>query len=296
MSDLRTLDGVVGRGGLLKPIGGGTYRVSEAMVEDLRSGVSGEHASNLGGILAWEISRPLGLPAFIVDPVVVDEMEEIARYSGLPALPRKSIFHALNQKAVARRAAGDLGKGYGELNLIVAHLGGGISVGAHRRGRVVDVNNALDGDGPFSPERSGGVPAGDLAKLCFSGTIRRAGGEAHDHRRRRPGSLPGDQRRPGDHAAGSKAGDREAETVFRAMAYQVAKEIGALAAVLSGDIDAVVLTGGLAHNGILVEWIRERVGFLGRVLVYAGEDEMIALAQGALRVLGGDEEARDYAP
>jgi len=225
--------------------------------------------------------------------VVVDEMEPLARISGMPEIERKSIFHALNQKAVARRAAKDLGKPYNELNLIVAHLGGGISVGAHEKGRVVDVNNALDGEGPFSPERSGGLPVGDLAKLCFSGKY------THPEIKKMITGKGGLVAYLGSNDGREVAqmiseGNKEAALVFEAMAYQVAKEIGSCAAVLSGKVDAVILTGGLAYGKMLTDWIENRVKFISQVLIYPGEDEMIALAEGGLRVLRGEEEAQQY--
>ncbi|MEW9123409.1 MAG: butyrate kinase [Thermotaleaceae bacterium] len=291
--NLTKLSAVVGRGGLLKPIQGGTYHVSEAMIGDLKIGVLGQHASNLGGILANEIAKQLNIPAYIVDPVVVDELEPIARISGMPEIERKSIFHALNQKAVARRAAKEIGKNYEEVNLIVAHLGGGISVGAHQKGRVIDVNNALDGEGPFSPERAGGLPVGDLAKLCFSGEYTL---EEIKKKITGKGGLvaylgTNDGREVESMIA---AGDRNAELIYQAMAYQVAKEIGSCAAVLKGRVDAVVLTGGIAYDKTFVEWITQRVSFIAKVLLYPGEDEMIALAEGGLRVLRGEEEAKIY--
>jgi butyrate kinase len=291
--NLSKLSAVVGRGGLLKPIAGGTYLVDEKMLEDLKVGVLGEHASNLGGVLAYEIASNLNIPSYIVDPVVVDELEAVARISGMPELERKSIFHALNQKAVARRLAGDLNKSYSDLNLIVAHLGGGISVGAHKAGRVVEVNNALDGDGPFSPERSGGVPIGDLAKLCFSGKYTHAeikkmikgNGGLNAYLGTNDGR---------DVIKMINEGDKKAELVFKAMAYQVAKDIGSCATVLKGKVDGIILTGGLAYGKELVSWITEAVDFIGKVYVYPGEDEMKALAEGGLRVLQGQEEAQRY--
>jgi butyrate kinase len=263
------------------------------MLEDLKVGVLGEHASNLGGVLAYEIASNLNIPSYIVDPVVVDELEAVARISGMPELERKSIFHALNQKAVARRLAGDLNKSYSDLNLIVAHLGGGISVGAHKAGRVVEVNNALDGDGPFSPERSGGVPIGDLAKLCFSGKYTHAeikkmikgNGGLNAYLGTNDGR---------DVIKMINEGDKKAELVFKAMAYQVAKDIGSCATVLKGKVDGIILTGGLAYGKELVSWITEAVDFIGKVYVYPGEDEMKALAEGGLRVLQGQEEAQRY--
>lgn len=291
--NLAKLHAVVGRGGLLKPIPGGTYAVNAAMLADLRAGVQGQHASNLGGLIAHEIAQQLHIPSFIVDPVVVDELQPLARISGLPEIPRISIFHALNQKAVARRAARDLGASYEKVNLIVAHLGGGVSVGAHAHGQVVDVNNALDGEGPFSPERAGGLPVGGLARLCF-----RSGMTEAQMMKRLVGQGgivaylgTNDGRQVAEMIA---QGNEQAKTVFMAMAYQVAKEIGACAAVLAGQVDAIVLTGGLAHSQDLVAWISERVRFIAQVLIYPGEDEMTALAEGVLRVLRKEEQAKDY--
>ncbi len=291
--DIKTLSAVVGRGGLLKSIEGGTYAVNDTMLEDLKIGVQGQHASNLGGIIANEIAKELNIPAFIVDPVVVDEMEAVARVSGMPEIERKSIFHALNQKAVAKRYAKECNKDYNELNLIVAHLGGGISVGAHKAGRVVDVNNALDGEGPFSPERSGGVPVGDLVKLCFSGKYSEA--EIKKMITGKGGIVAylgtNDAKAVDERAA---AGDAEAKLIYDAMGYQVAKEIGKCAAVLSGKVDAIILTGGIAYSKNLVSYIKERVEFISQVVVYPGEDEILALAEGGLRVLRGEEAAREY--
>lgn len=291
--DIKTLNAVVGRGGLLKPIEGGTYSVNEKMLEDLKVGVQGQHASNLGGIIANEIAKGLNIPAFIVDPVVVDEMEDVARISGIPEIQRKSIFHALNQKAVAKRYAKEQGKKYEEINVIVAHMGGGVSVGAHKNGRIIDVNNALDGEGPFSPERSGGLPTGDLVKMCFSGKYTideikkmingKGGFVAH---------LNTNDARVVEEAA--HAGDKKAQLVHDAMAYQVAKEIGKCAAVLSGKVDAIILTGGIAYGKVTVNYIKERVEFIAPVVVYPGEDELLALTQGGLRVLKGEEAAKEY--
>lgn len=291
--DIAELDAVVGRGGLLKPILGGTYSVNDKMLADLRVGVLGEHASNLGGIIAHEIASQLNIPSHIVDPVVVDEMEDIARISGMPEIQRVSIVHALNQKAVARRFSKDINKNYEDLNLIVAHLGGGISVGAHRKGRIIDVNNALDGEGPFSPERSGGLPVGDLAKLCYSGKY------TLDEMKKKIKGNGGlvaylgtnDAKKASEMA---ESGDEKARLVFEAMAYQVAKEIGSMSTVLEGEVEAIILTGGIAHNNMFTSWIRERVGFIADVVVYPGEDELIALAEGGLRVLRGEEQAKEY--
>lgn len=290
-----SIDAYVGRGGLLHPIASGTYYVNERMIADLERGVLGEHASNLGGLLAQKLAAANDKPAFIVDPVVVDELEALARLSGHPLLPRKSIFHALNHKAVGRKAAAQLGKSYQDLNLIIAHLGGGISVAAHARGRVIDVNNALDGEGPFSPERTGTLPAGDLARLCFSTQytlkeilkmiVGKGGMVAY---------LGNNDMR--QVVRRIQEGDDQARIVYEAMAYQVAKEIGAMSTVLAGRVDAVVLTGGIAFDATLTGWIRERVSFVAPVLILPGEEEMEALALGALRILSREEPAREYAP
>lgn len=291
--DITALDAVVGRGGLLKPMEGGTYAINEPMLEDLKAGINGHHASNLGVIIAKEIAKALGIPAFTVDPVVVDEMQEVARISGIPEIERKSIFHALNQKAVAKRYAKESGKSCNELNLIVAHMGGGISVGAHKSGRVIDVNNALDGEGPFSPERSGGLPIGDLVKMCFSGKY------TYDEIRKKINGKGGcvaylntnDLRIV---EADALNGDSRAKLIIEAMAYQTAKEIGKCAAVLEGKVDTIILTGGIAYCNMVVDYIKERVSFIAPVTVYAGEDELLALAQGGLRVLNGEEKAKVY--
>ena len=291
--NLSTLHAVVGRGGLLRPIASGTYRINEKMLEDLRSGVMGEHASNLGGLLAYGIAGNLSIPSYIVDPVVTDEMKPVARISGIPEIPRISIFHALNQKAIARKAALDLGKKYEKLNFIVAHLGGGISVGVHYKGKVIDVNNALNGEGPFTPERSGGVPVGNLAELCFSGKF------SKDEMMKKVKSKGGlvaylntnDVR---EVLKMINQGDKKAKLIFEAMAYQVAKEIGAGTTVLKGQIDAIILTGGIAYNNDFVNMVRDRVSFLSLVMVYPGEEEMLSLCEGALRVLKGEEVEKLY--
>jgi len=291
--NISKLSAVCGRGGLLRPIEGGTYRVNEQMLKDLRKGYSGQHASNLGGILAHEIAAALNIPAFIVDPVVVDELDPIARISGFSLIERKSIFHALNQKAVARRVAKQLGKKYEEANLIVAHMGGGITVGAYKQGRVVDVNNGLDGEGPFSPERAGTVPAGDLVSLCFSGEYYR---EEIMKKLVGQGGLVG-YLGTNDAVKVEKmieAGNEKAKLIYSAMAYQVAKEIGAASAVLAGKVDAIVLTGGLAYGKGFVKEIADRVNWIAEVIVQPGENELQALAEGALRVLRGEEKEKEY--
>lgn len=288
-----SLTAIVGRGGLLKPIEGGTYEVNETMLKDLQVGVQGEHASNLGGILAYEIARGLGIKSFIVDPTVVDELDDVARISGLKEIERRSIFHALNQKAVARRHSRLKDRAYEEMSLIVVHLGGGISVGAHKRGRVVEVANALDGEGPFSPERTGGLPVGDLIKMAYSGKysyeelcrmIKGQGGLVSYLATNNAIEVNGR----------IENGDKEAQLVYYAMAYQVAKEVGSCAAVLNGQVDGILLTGGIAHDEEFTGWIREKVEFIAPVYVYPGEDELTALAQGGLRILRGEEVPKEY--
>lgn len=291
--DMNTLDAVVGRGGMLKPMEGGTYAVNEQMLEDLKVGVQGQHASNLGGILSNQIGKELGIPAFIVDPVVVDELQPIARLSGTPEIPRKSKFHALNQKAVAKRYGKESGKGYENLNLIVTHLGGGVSVGAHKNGKVIDVNNALDGDGAFSPERAGAVPVGDLIKLCYSGKYSES--EVCSRMVGKGGFVAylntNDVR---DVLKLVSEGNKEAEVIYNAFIYQVAKNIGEMATVLEGKVDAIIITGGIAYSEKVIADIKKRVGFISEIVVYPGEDELLALAQGAIRVISGEEEAKVY--
>ena len=270
--DPKTLNVIVGRGGLLKPIPGGTYAVSDALLADLKAGVQGQHASNLGGILAREIGDSLGVPSYIVDPVVVDE---------------------LNQKAVARRFAKENGKRYEDLNLIVIHMGGGVSVGAHDHGKVVDVNNILDGEGCFSPERSGTVPVGDLVKMCFSGKYTQKevykkicgnggfNGYLHTNDAREVGKM-------------AESGNALAKQVWEAFFYQIAKDAGAMAAVLHGQVDQIILTGGIAYNPNTEKYLKEYLGFIAPITVYPGEDELLALCQGALRVMTGEEKPMEY--
>lgn len=291
--DIKTLNAVVGRGGMLKPMAGGTYTVNEQMIEDLKVGVQGQHASNLGGILSNQIGKELGIPAFIVDPVVVDELESVARLSGVPELPRKSKFHALNQKAVAKRYGKESGKGYENINLIVTHLGGGVSVGAHKNGKVVDVNNALDGEGAFSPERAGSVPVGDLIKLCYSGKYSEK--EIYSKIVGHGGFVAylntNDAR---DVLKLMNDGDKEAEIIYNAFIYQVSKNIGEMATVLEGKVDAIIVTGGIAYSEKVIADIKNRVGWISEMIIYPGEDELLALAQGTIRVLSGEEEAKIY--
>jgi len=291
--DMGRLSLVVGRGGLLRPLVGGVYRVGPDMLADLETARYGEHASNLGAFLAQRIAEPLGISAYIVDPVVVDELWEVARVIGHRAFRRRSIFHALNQRAVARRWCRENSRAYEGARLIVAHMGGGVSVGLHLGGRVVDVNNALDGDGPFSAERSGTLPAGDLARLCFSGEyslsevlamIKGAGGLV---------SLAGtndlrvlEERK--------EAGDSEAELLYRAFGYGVAKAVGSLAAAAMGKVDAIILTGGIAFSVDMMTNIEKMCSFIAPVVVYPGEEELEALAAAGARVLTGEARVLDY--
>ena len=283
--DIKTLDVCVGRGGMLKPIPGGTYAVSDDLLEDLKIGKQGQHASNLGGILAREIGDELGVPSYIVDPVVVDELMPSSRLSGVPELPRISVFHALNQKAVAKRYAKEVGKKYTDLNLIVVHMGGGVSVGAHDLGKVVDVYNALDGDGAFSPERAGGVPSGALVKMCFSGEYTQA------EVMKKLVGKGGFNAYIGSNDARDleklvNDGDEHAKLVQDAFYQQ--------ATVLRGKVDQIILTGGIAYSKHTCEELEKRAGFIAPFTVYAGEDELLALAQGALRVMNGEEEPMKY--
>ncbi len=291
--DMNSLNMVVGRGGMLKPIPGGTYAVSDDLLEDLKIGRQGQHASNLGGILAREIGDSIGVPSYIVDPVVVDELAPIARYSGVPELPRTSVFHALNQKAVAKRYAKEAGKAYDSLNLIVVHMGGGVSVGAHKQGKVVDVFNALDGDGAFSPERAGAVPSGALIKMCFSGQYT----EKEVYKKIVGGGGFNAYCGTNDMRDVEKMvadGDAKATEVRDAFIMQVAKDIGSMACVLKGKVDQIIVTGGIAYDKAVVEGLKERAGFIAPMTVYPGEDELLALVQGGLRVLNGEEEAMVY--
>lgn len=291
---LESIRAIVGRGGLLKPVESGVYEVNEAMLRDLRNSPLGEHASNLGGLIAYDIAQSLpNAGAYIANPVVVDELDDLARLSGHPLLPRISIFHALNQKAVARQHAKSIMRKYEEMNLIVVHLGGGITVGAHKLGRVVDVNQGLDGDGPFSPERSGSLPVGALVRLCFSGKytqrelLKMIKGE---------GGLVAylGTNSAYDVAQRIDQGDEEASLIYRAMAYQVAKEIGAMATVLHFHIDGILITGGIAHDKFFVNQIIERVHRIAPVHVYPGEDELKALAMNGLRVINNETVPKVY--
>jgi len=290
---LSSINAVVGRGGLLKPVAGGTYKVNDSMCDFIRNAKRGEHASNLGSLVAKSIAEKINVEAFIVDPVVVDELEPEARVAGHPLFERISIFHALNQKAVARISATKMGMRYEDCNFVIAHIGGGISVGAHRNGRVVDVNNALDGDGAFSAERSGDLPTGQLVELCFSGKYSKQ--EVKKMLKGKGGvvaylgtndMIEVEKR--------IKEKDQKAEHIFNSMCYQITKQIGAYAAVLGGKVDRIILTGGVTNDKRLVEYIQSRVSFIAPVEVFPGEEEMRPLALGALRVLNKEEKAKEY--
>jgi butyrate kinase len=285
---------VIGRGGLTYPLESGVYRVNHQMIKHAREGILGQHASNLGPMLADFIALQIpNAQAFIADPVVTDEMDEVARIAGHPEFERLSIFHALNQKATARLHARKTGKKYESLNLIVAHLGGGISVGAHKNGRVVDVNNAFDGEGPFSPERSGTLPAGQLISACFSGKY------SEDQIRRLLVGEGGFVGYLGTNSAKdvqerAKSGDKKAQLVQEALFYQVSKLIGEMAVVLEGKVDGILLTGGVAYNKELEKYIKKKAGFIAMIFTYPGEDELEALAMNALRVARNEVEVKEY--
>jgi len=293
-ADLNSIKAVVGRGGLLKPIESGVYEVNQSMKDYLFAGMNGHHASNLGALIADDISSSLpDARAYIVDPVVVDELEPVARITGLPEIERKSIFHALNQKAVARIYASSVKKKYEDLNLIIAHMGGGISIGAHRKGRVVDVNNALNGDGPLTPERAGSIPAGQLVDLCFSGKY-----SLSDLRSLLTGNG-GIMAHLGTNnfmevCRRAEEGDEKAILIIEAISYQIGKSIGASAAVLGGKVDAIILTGGMAYQEITTNRIKSMVNFIAEVVVYPGEDELKALAFNGLLALDNKIEIKIF--
>jgi butyrate kinase len=293
-TDLKNIMAIVGRGGLVNPIESGIYEVNDLMKKHLSEAVNGEHASNLGALIADEIKKNLPTAkAYIVDPVVVDELEPIARLSGHPIINRKSIFHALNQKAVARIYAASVGKEYEDLNLVVAHMGGGVSVGAHRKGRVIDVNNALNGDGPYSPERSGGLPAFQLAEICFSGRY------TLDEVRSMIAGKGGMVAYLGTNSFmeasnRAEAGDEYAALIVEGCSYQIAKEIGTMSAVLGGEVDAIIMTGGLAYDTKHVERISTLVKKIASIFVYPGEDELKALAFNGFLAVTGRITVKEY--
>lgn len=292
--DITSLNAVIGRGGILRPVESGVYEVNDAMANDLNNSRC-QHASNLGGLIARDIATLAGVRAYIADPVVVDEMIPYARISGLPELPRESVFHALNQKAIARRYAKENGVRYEDLNLIVCHMGGGITISAHRKGKVIDTTNALNGCGPFSPERSGSLPPGPLIDLCFSGKythdelISKVHGKGGLIAHLGTTSVPEILDRVDN-------GDMHAMLIIRAMCYSVAKEIGCMAIALCGDVDAILITGGVAHSKRITDYVAGHCNFIAPIFVYPGENELLALAQNALGVLKGELELKDYEP
>lgn len=286
-------DAVIGRGGLAKPVPSGVFAITEKMIIDQQQAIH-QHVCDLGCMIADEIARDIpGCRSFIADPGVVDEMEPEARVSGSPLMPRMCIWHALNQKAIGRRFAKDMGTTYEKLNLIICHLGGGISIAAHDHGRAIDANNALDGEGPFSPERAGTLPAADLIHLCFSGKytedqlLKKVSGQAGLIAHLGTNNLK-------EIMNWIKAGDKHAEVVVSAMIWHIAKNIAAEGAVLYGKVDAILLTGGMAKCDYIIERLKRRINYLAPIHVYPGQDEMKALTENALAVLRGERAARDY--
>ena len=290
---LESIDVCVGRGGFLKPIEGGTYEVTDLVYHDLLIGRTGQHASNLGGVLARKIAEDIGVKAYICDPVVVDELMPAARISGMPEIPRTCVVHALNQKAIGKRYANDIGSHYKDLNLIIVHLGGGVSVAAHEKGKMIEVPQALDGDGCFSPERSGRLPVGPLVELCYSGKytleemkkklVGQGGFAAH---------LGTNNMIDVDNMI--EAGDKKARLVMDAFVLQLSKDIGGAATVLCGNVDQILITGGIARDEFVIEGVKERCSWIAPITIYPGEDELLALAEGALRVITGEEEPMVY--
>lgn len=292
--EISDINAVMGRGGLIKPVEGGIYEVNQQLKSDLEIGIMGQHASNLGGLIAYDLVQSIpGARAFIANPVVVDELQDVARIAGHPEFERISIFHALNHKAIGRQFAKSRDIPYEEMNLIIAHLGGGISVGAHHKGRVIDVNNALDGEGAFSPERSGSLPVGQLVRMCFSGEY------TYDEMKKMITGNGGLMAYFNTNSAYkvlqmAESGDRQACLICDAMAYQVGKQIGEMATVLHGEIHAILITGGVANSKAIVTYIRNMVSFIAPVFVYPGEDEMAALAMNGLLVLKGEIQSKEY--
>jgi butyrate kinase len=291
--ELSSLSAIVARGGLVKPIESGIYEINDSLYFDLSIGLQGQHASNLGGLIGRKIGDELGIKSYIADPVVVDEMDEMAKITGVPELRRASLFHALNQKAVSRVVAKRIGKKYEECNFIVVHLGGGISVGAHRKGRVVDVNNALLGDGPFSPERAGTVPSGALINLCYSGFDKKDIEKKFAGKSGMAAYLGTSNAQEVNKRIDE--GDEYAAFIYEAMAYTVAKEIGAMSAVLKGDIDRIIFTGGIAYDKRIVKHLTDRIGFIAQIELVPGEEEINALVERGLQFLRGEIELKHYA-
>jgi len=290
--NLEEIDMVISRGGLGKPAPAGSFEINDLMCNDLLTGKYGKHPSALGPAIAQDIAKKYGMQAIVIDPPSTDEFQPLARISGIPDIERKSGLHALNQKTAARKAAGEMGKSYDNINLVVAHLGGGITIGAHNNGQVIDCTHGLS-EGPFTPERSGGLATLDLIELAFSGKF---------DKKQMQGRLVGqgglsaylgtnDAQKVEEMIAN---GDEKAKLIYQAMAYQTAKDIGAMSVVLKGKVDGVVLTGGLAYSEMLIGWIREWIDFIAPLFIYPGEDEMAALAEGGIRVLQGEEKVKKY--
>jgi len=287
------MDAIACRGGNVKPLPGGTYQVCAKMIADMKSGIYGKHPINVGGLVAYDMGNQFSIPVFTADPPMTDEICTSARYSGIPQITRISSFHALNQKATARKIAAIIGRKYEDVNLIVVHLGGGISVGAHRKGKIIDVNNALDGDGPFSPERAGSLPTGDLVKMCFGGEYSKeqmlkflTGGGGLMAYLGTTNAIEIEKR--------IADGDRKAAEVYEAMVYQVAKEIGACTTVLEGEIDAIALTGSLVYSKVLLDSLMKKIAFIAPVYLNPGENEMEALAEAVMRYFNREEELAVY--
>lgn len=288
---IESIDAIAARGGLIGAIPSGTYRLNEALVEKLTTNML--HSSNLAGLIANDFSQAYGMPAFITDPVSTDELEPIARVTGIPGIERISQFHALNQKATAKRIAKQRGVSYEASNFIVVHIGGGVSIGAHLQGKIVDVNNAIDGDGPMAPTRAGSIPVRDVIDLCFSGKY--TAQELKEFISQKAGlSAYLETSDVRDVQAMIEQGNEQAELLYNAMAYQISKWVGSMATVLKGNVDGIIITGGVAYSQQFVGMLRERIAFLGEIIVAPGEDEMLALTEGALRVLTGEEPAQIY--
>lgn len=291
--DMRNFSAISCRGGTVKPVPSGVYLLNEEMIKDMRSGKYGVHPTNVGNAIVFKLGKEVGIPVIIADPPTTDEMSDIARLSGIKEIERISSFHALNQKRTARKVSEDLGIDYQQINLVVVHLGGGISVAAHQKGIVVDVNNALDGDGPFSPERAGTLPAGALIKMCYSGRYTET--EMMEKVRSKGGLMSYLGTSSGlEVEKRIDNGDQYALKIVEAMAYQISKEIGAMSAVLKGEIKAIVLTGGFANFDTLVTLIKDHISFISNVYVYPGENEILSLAENAFRYLSGKVVAKKY--
>lgn len=292
---ISSIDVVIGRGGLVRPVKSGIYKINKKMLADLKDETiwGRTHASNLGAYIAKSIGDEIGVQSFIVDPVPVDEMDDIARISGVPEIERQSLFHALNIKSIAKKTAEKIGKPVEECNFIAAHLGGGITIAALKNGKAIDVNNAMLGMGPFSLQRAGALPLNGLINLCYSGKYTKA--ELEKKLVKKSGLLAYLGTDNGEEIEKEiKNGNKKFEKIYSAMAYQISKEIGAYATILKGDVDAIFLTGGLAYGKYLTKWIKERTSFIAPIFVFPGEGEMQAMAEAGMRILIGKENAKEY--